>query len=115
MKKNLLIASNNLADAKGIEGVFCNLDEIQLLPSVFSGRETIDTILAQDVELVEALEKDLKERVNQEIEKALEPIRDQIAAGVVTAHGLTIAPRTAVITIQRERHGIQNSRFSRTV
>ena len=52
MKKNLLIASNNLADAKGIEGVFCNLEEVHLLPSVFSGRETIDTILAQDVDLL---------------------------------------------------------------
>ena len=52
MKKNLLIASNNLADAKGIEDVFCNLEEVHLLPSVFSGRETIDTILAQDVDLL---------------------------------------------------------------
>lgn len=52
MKKNLLIASNNLADAKGIEEVFLHLDEIQLLPSVFTGRETIDTILARDVDLL---------------------------------------------------------------
>ena len=52
MKRNLLIASNNLADAKGIEDVFLNLDGIQLLPSVFTGRETIDTIFSRDVDLL---------------------------------------------------------------
>ena len=52
MKKNLLIASNNLADAKGIEGVFLHLEGIQLLPSVFTGRETIDTIFSRDVDLL---------------------------------------------------------------
>lgn len=52
MKKNLLIASNNLADAKGIEVAFCNMEGIELLPSVFTGRETIDTIFSRDVDLL---------------------------------------------------------------
>lgn len=52
MKKSLLIASNNLADAKGIEAVFHHLDEIRLLPSVFTGREAIDTIFSRDVDLL---------------------------------------------------------------
>jgi two-component system response regulator (stage 0 sporulation protein A) len=52
MKKNLLIASNNQTDAKGTESVFQNLGEIRLLPSVFTGRDTIDTILARDVDIL---------------------------------------------------------------
>ena len=52
MKKNLLVASNNLADAKGIEAVFHNLEDIRLLPSVFTGRDTIDAIFARDVDLL---------------------------------------------------------------
>ncbi len=52
MKKNLLIASNNLTDANGIETVFQNLEDIRLLPSVFSGRDAIDMIFARDVDLL---------------------------------------------------------------
>ena len=52
MKKNLLIASNNTADAKGIEAAFQQQEEIRLLPSVFTGRDTIDTIFAQDVDIL---------------------------------------------------------------
>ena len=52
MKKNLLIASNNTADAKGIEAAFQQQEEIRLLPSVFTGRDTIDTIFAQNVDIL---------------------------------------------------------------
>ncbi|MCE5189624.1 MAG: response regulator [Eubacteriales bacterium] len=52
MKKNLLIASNNQMDAKGIEGVFLNQEGICLLPCVFSGRDAIDTIFSRDVDLL---------------------------------------------------------------
>ena len=52
MKKNLLIASNNVADAKGIEAAFQSLEDIRLLPSVFTGRDAIDTIFARDVDLL---------------------------------------------------------------
>ena len=52
MKKNLLIASNNVADAKGIESAFLSLEDIRLLPSVFTGRDAIDTIFARDVDLL---------------------------------------------------------------
>jgi len=47
-----LIASNNLTDAKGTEAVFQNLGEICLLPSVFTGRDAIDTILARGVDIL---------------------------------------------------------------
>lgn len=49
MKKNLLIASNNQADAKGTELAFQGIEDIRLLPCVYTGRDTIDTILARDV------------------------------------------------------------------
>ena len=52
MKKNLLIASNNVADAKGIEAAFQNREEIRLLPSAFTGRDAIDTIFARDVDIL---------------------------------------------------------------
>ena len=52
MRKNLLIASNNLADAKGVEAVFQSLEDIRLLPSAFTGRDAIDTIFAQDVDIL---------------------------------------------------------------
>ncbi len=52
MKKNLLIASNNTNDARGIETAFRDIEDIHLLPSVFTGREAIDTILARDVDLL---------------------------------------------------------------
>ena len=52
MKKNLLIASNNITDAKGIESAFQTLEDIRLLPSVFTGRDAIDTIFARDVDLL---------------------------------------------------------------
>ena len=52
MKRNLLVASNNVADAKGIEAVFQPLEEIRLLPSVYTGRDAIDTIFARDVNLL---------------------------------------------------------------
>lgn len=52
MKKNLLIASNNQTDAKGIESVFSPLEEIFLLNSVFTGREAIDAIFSQDVDIL---------------------------------------------------------------
>lgn len=52
MQKSLLIASNNPSDAKGIEAVFHHLEEIRLLPSVFTGREAIDTIFSRDVDLL---------------------------------------------------------------
>ena len=52
MKKNLLIASNNIADAKGIEAAFQGLDNIRMLKSVFTGRDAIDTIFSRDVDLL---------------------------------------------------------------
>ncbi|NLI55082.1 MAG: hypothetical protein GX417_12300 [Clostridiales bacterium] len=52
MAKNLLIASNNTADAKGMEAVFRPVDDIHLLPSVFTGRDAVDAILARDVDLL---------------------------------------------------------------
>lgn len=52
MKKNLLIASNNQADAKGTELAFQGIEDIRLLPSVYTGRDTIDTILARDVNIL---------------------------------------------------------------
>ncbi len=52
MKKNLLIASNNSTDAKGLEEAFFNLEEVRLLPTVFSGREAIDAIFSRDVDLL---------------------------------------------------------------
>ena len=52
MKKSLLIASNNLADAKGIEGAFQDTEEVRLLPSVYTGRDAIDRIFARDVDIL---------------------------------------------------------------
>ena len=52
MRKSLLIASNNIADAKGIEAVFQPLEDIRLLPSVFTGRDAIDMIFARDVDIL---------------------------------------------------------------
>ena len=52
MRKSLLIASNNVVDAKGIEAVFQPLEDIRLLPSVFTGRDAIDMIFARDVDIL---------------------------------------------------------------
>ncbi len=51
-KKSLLIASSNTADVKGLEDAFRNLELIRLLPSAFTGRETISAILARDVDFL---------------------------------------------------------------
>ncbi len=52
MKKNLLIASNNITDAKGLETAFQTMEGVRLLPGVFSGRDAIDTIFTRDVDLL---------------------------------------------------------------
>ena len=52
MRKSLLIASNNVVDAKGIEAVFQPLEDIRLLPSVFTGRDAINMIFARDVDIL---------------------------------------------------------------
>ena len=39
MKKNLLIASNNIKDAKGIEAVFQDLEDIRLLDAAHKKRQ----------------------------------------------------------------------------
>lgn len=52
MRKNLLIASHSVADSRALTSAFSNLEEIHLLPSVETGRETIDAILAQDVDIL---------------------------------------------------------------
>lgn len=51
-RKNLLIASNNIADARGLEEAFRNLERIRLLPTVFTGREAINTIFSRDVDFL---------------------------------------------------------------
>lgn len=52
MKKNLLIASNNTSDATGIQEAFRDIEDIQSLPSVFTGRDAIEAILSHDVDLL---------------------------------------------------------------
>lgn len=52
MNKNLLIASNNTTDAKGIESAFHGVEGIRLLPSVFTGRDAMDMIFARDVHIL---------------------------------------------------------------
>lgn len=52
VKKKLLAACNNRQDAEGLEAVFRNLEEIELLPSVFDGMAAMDTILTRDVDLL---------------------------------------------------------------
>jgi two-component system response regulator (stage 0 sporulation protein A) len=52
MNKNLLIASNNTTDAKGIEDAFCKAEGIRVLPSVYTGRDAMDMIFARDVDIL---------------------------------------------------------------
>ncbi|MEG1525161.1 MAG: sporulation initiation factor Spo0A C-terminal domain-containing protein [Clostridia bacterium] len=52
MQRKLLIACNNEEDAKGIESAFYNLEDIRLLPAVYSGRQAADSILTRDVDLL---------------------------------------------------------------
>lgn len=52
MNKNLLIASNNMSDAKGIESAFHDVEGIRLLPSVYTGRDAMDMIFARDVHIL---------------------------------------------------------------
>ena len=52
MKRNLLIACNNEADATGLGEAFFHLQEVEALPPVFSGRQAMDAILSRDVDLL---------------------------------------------------------------
>ena len=52
MQKTLLIACSNAQDVRGLESAFCNLTEVRLLPPVMSGRDAIDALLTQDVDIL---------------------------------------------------------------
>ena len=52
MKRKLLIACNNEEDAAGLANAFFNLEQIELIKPVFSGRQVVDAILTTQVDLL---------------------------------------------------------------
>lgn len=52
MQRKLLLACNNEEDARELENVFRNLEDIALLPTVYTGKAAVETILTRDVDML---------------------------------------------------------------